>query len=240
MKTFILLLALCAITTAFPLGIFNTRVGDIPSCATDLHDDFDHMDAAIKNKDWNELFALLKNVSKTYADCKDGYNQVATCITDAKGVASNIADIINAVKSKDMNPFHYIKDVKSLYTSVKTLTHDCYVTKPTAPVESLPQDLAKCGSDLKAEFQDIADAFHNKDMSKIDDMFQKFSTTFLDCQVAYEDVATCTAPVIGTITDVVTLIKMAEAKDMNPLHYINSVKSLVGHVEAVAHECFNH
>jgi uncharacterized protein YqgV (UPF0045/DUF77 family) len=239
MRSFILLLAIFAIARSFPLRLMETPVSDIPDCAADLQADFTHLETAISAKSWNEVFALIKNVSKTYADCKDGYNQVSVCIADAKVVASNVADLVNAVKSKDLNPFHYITMIKALFADTKKFTADCYVKKPTSPFKGVPQDLAKCGSDLKGEFQDLVDAFTKKDMSRVDDLFSKFSQTFVDCQVAYEDVAECTAPVIGTVTDIVNLIKYAEAKDMNPLHYVEAVKSLVGNVEGVVHQCFN-
>jgi archaellum component FlaC len=178
MKTFILLLAVFALATSFPLRLMETPVSDIPDCAADLQADFTHIESAIHNKDWSEVFALIKNISKSYADCKDGYNQVSTCIADVKTVASNVADIITAVKSKDMNPIHYITFVKSLMANTKKFTADCYVKKPTNPIEDIPQDLAQCGSDLKLEFQDLIDAFSKKDMSKIDDLFKNFTKTF--------------------------------------------------------------
>jgi uncharacterized protein YqgV (UPF0045/DUF77 family) len=239
MRSFILLLAIFAIASSFPLRLMETPVSDIPDCAADLKADFTHMETAISTKSWDEVFALIKNISKTYADCKDGYNQVSVCIADAKLVASNVADLITAVKTHDLNPIHYITMIKSLFADTKKFTADCYIKKPLSAPTALPQDLAKCGSDLKGEFQDLVDAFTKKDMTKIDDLFANFTKTFVDCQVAYKDVSECTAPVIGTITDIVNLIKYAEAKDLNPIHYVEAIKSLVGNVEGVVHQCFN-
>merc|ERR1712060_623181 len=129
------------------------------------------LESSINNKDWSQVANLLKSVSKSYADCKDAKNQMTTCVTDGQHVVSDIADLVNAVKSRDMNPFHYVNFVKAAYNDVTTFTHDCYVSLnkfPSYPI--VPQDLSKCKDDLTAEFKDIEDAFNNKDMSKIDDL----------------------------------------------------------------------
>jgi len=239
MKTFILILSLFTIASALPLFTLNTRLSDIPACVTDLRSDFSNLEVAIETKNWSAVADLIKNISKTYADCKDAYGQVQTCVHDGKAVVSNLVDIIGAVKSKDMNPFHYINFLKSMYTNVKTFSHDCYVTKQPAKVDTIPQDLAKCGSDLKAEFQAIYDAFHNKDMSRIEDLIKGMATTFVDCQAAYKHVSACATPAVGAVESIVNLIKYAEVKDVNPMDYINAVRALVVDVEGVVHNCFD-
>jgi len=125
-----------------------------------------------------------------------------------------------------------------MFNDVKTMTSDCYVTmNETHSIN--PQDLIKCKNDLTAEFKDIEDAFNSKDMSKIDDFILNFSSTFINCQAAYQEVAACAVQAFGTIEDVVTLIRDAVAKDTNPMHYISAVESLIGHLKGVISDCFN-
>merc|ERR1712087_110817 len=242
MKGFFALALIVSTISALPLLHLNTDLGlgDIPSCVTDLKSDFQYLEGAINNKDWSQVANLLKNISKSYADCKDAKNQVETCLNDGKHVISDVTDIIHAVQKKDLNPFHYVNFVKAIFNDVKTFTSECYVSlnKPSA-IAIHPQDLSKCKDDLVREFTDIKNAFKNKDMSQIDDLISNFSQTFIDCQQAYNEVAACAVPAYGAIADIVGLIKHAVAKDKNPMDYIHSVENLVSHVEGVVHECFN-
>jgi len=66
------------------------------------------LEAAIGNKDWSQVANFLKNISKSYADCKDARSEFTNCVNDGKHVISDVADMVSAVKSRDMNPFHYV------------------------------------------------------------------------------------------------------------------------------------
>merc|ERR1711976_644121 len=97
MKAILFVLAIVATASAFPLLSLKANLKDIPSCVTDLKNDFDDLESAIDNKDWSQVANLIKNISKSYVDCKDAKNQIDTCITYGKAVVSDIADIVNAV-----------------------------------------------------------------------------------------------------------------------------------------------
>merc|ERR1712193_171707 len=186
------------------------QVGDIPNCMDDLQKDFTDMETAIQNKDWNSVGEFLKNVTKTYLDCKDAYNQAGLCMNDLKGVISNIFDLFSAVKDRDMNPVHYWNYVRGIYDGMKTFNNDCFEPRTTYFVRGIvPQDLTKCKDDLANEFNDVIKAIENKDLSQFDDFFTQFSSTFTQCQAAYNEVAGCATPVVDTIQQIVTVIKNA-------------------------------
>merc|ERR1712166_554751 len=132
MKVLLTLLLLTAYTschrTLFLAPEYMVR--DLPSCVNDLKNDVSFIESAITNKDWTQVASLMKNVSKSYVDCKGAKNQVATCITDGKLIVSTLTSLFSLVKDRSMNPVSYINSIKSLISNWKEFTTDCYIIEP--------------------------------------------------------------------------------------------------------------
>merc|ERR1712110_1272866 len=218
------------------MGFMMVR-GDIPDCVNDLKQDFENLEGAITQKSWSQVGDLLKRVTATYISCKAAYNEVGMCITDVKAIISNLFDMYNAVKAHDYNPIHYYNWIKNLYSEAKDLNNECF--SQTSKKDDIPQDLAKCYSDMKNEFEDVLKAIENKDLSQFDDFFRKFTQTYVDCQDAYNDVAGCATPSIDLVEQVVTLIRLITEKSMDAMSYIHALEAVVTDVQGVIANCFN-
>merc|ERR1711862_488403 len=241
MKSFFAIVVLLAIAATCQTKVsFMMVKGDIPNCVNDLKQDFVNLESAITQKSWSQVGELLKRVTQTYIDCKNAYNEVGMCVNDVKAIISNLFDMYHAVKSHDYNPIHYWNYIKGIYTEAKDLNTTCFSQIPHSVQGNIPQDLSKCYSDMKNEFEDVITAIENKDLSQFDDFFRKFTQTYLDCQAAYNDVAGCATPSIDLVEQVVTLIKAIAEKSMNAMTYIHALEAVVTDVQGIIHNCFNH
>ena len=240
MKSFFAIVLLLAVASTVEANrSFMMVRGDIPDCVNDLKMEFLSLENAITQKSWTQVGNMLKNVTKTYLDCKAAYNEVGMCVNDVKIIISTIFDMYNSVKTHDYNPIHYITYVKAIYNESKDINTTCFSQIPKSLSGDLPRDLTTCKNDMENEFEDVLHAIQNKDLSQFDDFFRKFSQTYVDCQAAYMDVAGCAEPSVDLIMKVVSLIKDVTEKSMNPMTYVHALEAIVTDVQGIIKYCFN-
>jgi hypothetical protein len=106
-----------------------------------------------------------------------------------------------------------------------------------SPLRLIKAPVPDCEADIEADFILLRNAILKKSWSEIPQLIQNITKTVADCKNASTDIQACIADgklVAANVTDIITAVK---AKDLNPLDYINLVKSLLTNVKKFAADC---
>merc|ERR1712110_127497 len=110
---------------------------DIKGCAVNLRSDFNNVKTAITNKDWNSLFKWLANISTTWSECYEAFQQVQACELQVKSTIGSLKDLLSAFKSGSLNPATYINAVKAFIANVDGIVDKCYDPIATSSVKAV-------------------------------------------------------------------------------------------------------
>lgn len=245
MKSFIAVALLISATLAYPQMLGIRSIKSVLGCKSMIVQEYGYIDQCVENHSISAAVDIFKNLSKTYVECKDGFQDLVLCYDDVKALIGNATTLYQLFHDHSLNFAKYYEVCKALWSGLHATAQNCYtdIVTPTSlsAIPDMgainPDDLKRCGADLKADYSLIKDAIVNHSLADIDSLVTRFSSDFITCQTAYEEVAACGEASVNFIKTVLKLVDDAETKTVNPYTWYEDAKAFFGTLETTIDAC---